>query len=154
MIEFSTLKDFLTTGAASVGAVLGIMNTWNAISQKRLKLRVTPCHALTVPHGEWGFSIEVLNLSTFPVTIIEVGLTTDSLIANKGDRLPIMNPIIVDNKPWPRRLEPRESVSLYAEIPRYKNMGQAYARTACGEFRYGDSPALKQIRDAARCGHD
>lgn len=147
MIELSALKDFLTIGAASVGAVLGIMNTWNAISQKRLKLRVTPCHALTVPHGEWGFSIEVLNLSAFPVTIIEAGLTTDSFIARKGKRYPMMNPIVVDNKPWPRRLEPRESVSLYAETPCYKNIGQAYARTACGEFRYGDSPALKQIRD-------
>jgi hypothetical protein len=150
MIEFSSLKDFLTISAAAVGAVLGIMNTWNAINQKRLKLKICPCHTIAVPHGTQGFSIEVLNISSFPVTIIEVGLTNKSNDARKGDRYPILHPIIIDNKPWPRRLEPRETVSLHSETPNHKNIGIAYARTACGEYRYGDSPALKQIRKEVR----
>jgi hypothetical protein len=70
-MNFETLawKDYITMGAAALGAGLGLMNTWNAMSQRRVRLRVRPAYATVVPAGAIAFCIEVINLSTFPVTI-------------------------------------------------------------------------------------
>ncbi|WP_112662188.1 hypothetical protein [Microvirga flavescens] len=93
------------------------------------------------------FAIEVLNSSNFALTVDEVGFTLNGNTIKKGERAAITKPIIIDGKPWPRRLEARESVSLYFYLPDPSDpIGWAYARTACGEVRYGDSPALKQLR--------
>ena len=141
------LQSSVTTGVALLGAALGVMNTWNTISQRRARLRVRPAFAVSVPHGHPGFSIEVLNLSSFAITISEVGFM---LRNGRGKRFTITQPQIFDGKPWPRRLEAREAVSVYFAvepmIKRSKSLGKAYARTACGEHIKGDSPALNQIR--------
>lgn len=150
MLDIASLKEFLTVSAAAVGAVLGIMNTWNAISNKRLRLYVRPSRSISVPDGISGLAIEVINMSSFPVTISEVGLTKGSNKINKTGRYAIVNPIIIDGKPWPRRLEPRESVSVYSQAILGHDIGKAYAKTSCDEVRYGDSPALKQMRYKAR----
>jgi hypothetical protein len=143
-------KDYATISAAMLGAVLGVMNTWNTINQRRVRLRVRPSHAISVPEGGLKFSVEVLNLSSFAVTIVEVGFSLAGRGARKGQRLAITEPELVDGKPWPRRLEARESVSVYCSIrplaQHAKNLRNAYARTACGEHARGDSPALRQIR--------
>ncbi|WP_125900957.1 hypothetical protein [Methylobacterium indicum] len=147
-------KDFITLGAALLGAGLGIMNTWNTINARRVRLRVRPADAISVPQGNRMFSIEVVNLSTFPVTITEVGLTDGPKNIDKGARFVIGNPILIDGKPWPRRLEVRESVSAYFD-PRQLagqgiSIGRAFARTSCGEVAYGTSPALEQLRTELR----
>ena len=63
-----SIKDAITLSVASVGAVLGILNTWKAIDRDRPKLRVVPKRA--IPLGavdpRLRMSIEVINLSTFP----------------------------------------------------------------------------------------
>jgi len=41
-------KDALTLVLASIGAVLGVMNTWRAFDRDRLKLRVRPKQAIPV----------------------------------------------------------------------------------------------------------
>jgi hypothetical protein len=139
-------KDYITLGAALLGAVLGIMNTWNAMSARRVRLRVRPVHAFP-PSGEPMFAIEVLNLSNFELTVDEVGFTLNGNKLKKGRRAAIPRPIVIDGEPWPRRLKPRESVSLYFHRPDPSEpIGKAYASTACGEVRYGDSPALWQLR--------
>lgn len=133
-------------GAAIVGAVLGIMNTWNAMNQRKVRLRVRPAYAITTINGAVGFSIEVTNLSTFPVTITEVGATLPG-----GKRLLITDPSFADKGSWPRRLEARTVVTAYFEATDLAVAGQrirkVYACTACGEFRYGSSPALRQLRE-------
>jgi hypothetical protein len=125
------------------------MNTWNNISQKRVRLRVRPSHAFSVPDGALKFCIEVLNLSAFAVTIVEVGFSLAGRGVGKGKRLAVTAPELPDGKPWPRRLEARESVSVYCSIKplaqNAKNLRTAYARTACGERVHGDSPSLRQI---------
>lgn len=154
MIDWLPLRDFLTIGAAVLGAGLGIMNTWSAISKNRVRVRVSPAHAIAVPHGEDMFSIEVTNLSTFPLTLCEVGFTDDSNTIKKRNRIAAIDPLLLDKKPWPRRLESRESVSVFFKPSfhelRAKRMGlgKAYARFQCGEVAYGDSPALQQLREA------
>lgn len=149
MIELSALpwKDFITVGAAVLGAGLGIMNTWHSLNARRVRLRVRPAHAIMVPGGQRMFSIEVINLSMFAVTVAEVGFTLDGRRIGRGKRAAVSMPIVLDGKEWPRRLEARQSVSLYFELPdEPQRISKAYARTSCGEVRYGDSPALRQIR--------
>lgn len=150
MSELSQMpwKDIVTISAASVGAILGIMNTWNAMNQKRVRLKVVPSFAFTTPGMAEMFAIEVINLSSFPVTVHEIGFTLDSNRANRGPRAAIPIPFFPDQKPWPRRLEAREAVTGYFETPSdmLGKIGQAYAKTSCGEVRYGTNPALKQLK--------
>ena len=149
MIENVPWRDFVTFGVAVLGAGLGILNTWNAISQRAVRLRVKPAYAITHPGKNFWFSIEVVNLSTFPVTINEIGF-----LSSGGRRIIIGNPVTSNGRVLPWILEPRTAVSGYfdpATLPRSKNepIGDAYALTACGERRRGSSPALKQLRQIA-----
>jgi hypothetical protein len=86
--------------------------------------------------------IQVTNLSAFPVTIEEVGYTLPA-----PDHATIVKPILHDGKGWPRKLEPRESVIVYANIEEVPhNIGRAFARTACGVKRFGNSAALDDLK--------
>ena len=61
--DSSTWKDIVTIGLASVGAVLGVMNTWNTISQRRVRLIVRPTYAYHSAGGDIPLiSISVTNL--------------------------------------------------------------------------------------------
>jgi hypothetical protein len=153
MSNGSDLKEMVTLGAALVGAVLGVMNTWNAISQNRMRLRVRPAFATAFPGGEECFCIEVVNLSAFAVTIIELGFTRRWRSLRKT-RTGVIQPLVPDGKPWPRRLGSRESVTAYFDhtqiIARGNRIGIAYARTACGKVAFGMSPAARQLRSMTR----
>ena len=120
------------------------------LNQKRIKLKVIPKLAMQFDaRGEFGpdlTCIEVINLSTFPVTVTEVGYALKGH-PRKGKRATIPQPIVMDGKPWPRRLESRQSVTVYIDpkmIP--PGIGKAYAFTDCMETAMGDSPALEQLR--------
>jgi hypothetical protein len=147
-------KDMTTIGLAALGAGLGVMNTWNALSQRRVRLVVRPTYAVD-PNGQRPtmLSIAVTNLSSFPMTINEVGYTGKAR-AKGGKRAVIAQPHVIDGKSWPRRLESREAVSLYfglEGIPRDPSLlAWAYAGTECGVYAYGTSPALDQLRALAK----
>ena len=135
-------QQVITLGIAGLGAVLGVMNTWQARRRDRLRLRVRPIHFSTTA-GEQGHGIEVINLSTFAVTVEEIGFTMASGRADKGQRLAIVRPILSDGGPWPRRLEARGSVTAYFDLgTEAAQAGRAYARTACGEIAYGPRLAI------------
>ena len=144
-----SFADGLILSIATLGAVLGIINTWKSIDRDRLKLKVVPKHA--IPVGDFinkniRFCIEVINLSTFPVTISEVGV----LFHNTDARGAVINPIIIDGGKFPRRLEPRSSFTAYLQSEVFQNKDDfkvkcAYASSDCGEMVTGKSPALKQF---------
>ncbi|UJJ59999.1 hypothetical protein [Rhodanobacter denitrificans] len=71
-----TVFQAVTLAIAAVGAVLGIINTWRAIDQNRVKLRVIPAHA--IPYGgapqNIRFCVQVTNLSQFAVTLDDAGV--------------------------------------------------------------------------------
>lgn len=143
-----SVQSAVTFAIAVLGAVLGIINTWQALRRDRLRIRVRPINAIT-EHGHW-FGVEVVNLSQFAVTIEEVGFTLGRRSAKRGNRLAVLSPVLIDNGPWPRRLEPRSSVTIYFD-PRGlesppSSIARAYARTACNEFAYGSTPALENLR--------
>jgi hypothetical protein len=163
-------KDMFTISCAVLGAVLGVINTWHGLNQRRVKLKVVPKVAYPVSRAESGLKvgymevtdpsvfpvtqpggpemgcIEVTNLSAFPVTVREVGFTIDG-DPRKKTRDAIFQPIVRDGGSWPRRLESRASVSLYFNWRRLKRKSKkAYVLTDCGEVGYGNSPALKSMR--------
>jgi hypothetical protein len=156
-----TWKELLTFGLAAIGAVLGVINTWTGLRKDRVRLKVIP--ALTrrvqgglisspsnigmLPDAQY-LRIEVINLSGFPVTIDEVGLTRQFWRVN-GDRMAVPQPLLFDNRPWPRRLEARDALQAYVELGQLigrTDFTRAYASTACGRMRFGSSPVLRKLR--------
>jgi hypothetical protein len=154
----STL-DAITLSIAVLGAVLGIVNTWHALSLRMVRLVVRPSAAVRIGAGAFkstihvpppgtvaDLCIEVTNLSAFAVTIDEVGL-----LPRRGKvRQAIPRPILADGGAWPRRLQPRESVSTYCDPGSVADTVQvkcAYATTACGHTAKASSPALRALFD-------
>lgn len=140
--------DAITLSIAILGAVLGLINTWHNIDKSRVKLKVRPANAypINMPniYKEINFCIEVTNLSYFPVTISEVGF----LYRNTKARGVIFSPRFIDGGEWPRRLEPRSSVTCYIKLDKsitQKKIKCAYAKTQCGVIKTGKSPSLKYI---------
>ena len=146
-------KDLLTMGCAAVGAVLGVINTVTALNQRRVKLKVIPKTSLMQNGGVFShrkgvlpnstLSIEIINLSQFPVTIAEAGFML------KGERARAVSTLSgLNGEHWPRRLDSRQAITAYflpgAQFP--KNLWKAYATTDCEETRHGDSPALRKYR--------
>lgn len=142
-----TLPQAITLSVAVLGAVLGLINTWQNLDKSRLKLKVSPAHAFAVGAGanpNIAFSIDVTNLSAFAVTICEVGF----LLGGTDERASVPEPIIIDGGKWPRRLDPRSAVTLYMAKPAAPagcSIKCAYAKTQCGYRRTGTSPALKRL---------
>lgn len=141
-----SLVAAITLAIAFLGAVLGVINTWHAIDRKRVKIRVRPKHAISVGAADprITFCIEITNLSEFAVTVDEAGVFYKGI----DSRGAYTRPILIDGKSWPRRLEPRSSVTVYGQPPEPKPghpLKCAYARTECGVTRTGVSPAFKQL---------
>jgi hypothetical protein len=150
--DLATVTYFqaMTMAIAAVGAVLGVINTWRAVDQNRVKLKVVPTHAIAVgaANPNIRFCVQVSNLSQFAVTFDDAGV----LYHGTKNRCSIVAPIFTDNEAWPRRLESRTSVSIYSQLP-FSSTGRkikcAYVRTQCGRTKTGTSPALRQIANAA-----
>lgn len=141
-----TFVQAATLAIALLGAVLGVINTWHGLDRTRVKLRVRPSHA--IPFGNvdprLNFCIEVTNLSAFAVTICAVGV----LYHGTKARGTMVQPMLADGGEWPRRLEPRSSITAYGQRPEF-NPNQcircAFVATQCGVTKTGTSPALRQI---------
>ena len=141
-----SIMQAITLAIALLGAVLGVINTWIGLDKSRVKLKVAPAHAIPVGGADprLQFSMTITNLSAFAVTIDDAGV----FYTRSTSRGSLIQPMIADGGPWPRRLEPRSSVTLYAHRPGPndgRRIRAAYARTACGVTKTGTSPALRQI---------
>jgi hypothetical protein len=141
------LKDAVTLSIASVGAVLGIINTWRAVDRDRPKLKVIPAHGIPVGGADrrLTFCIDVINLGAIPLTIREVGV----FYRGTDQRGVLLLPVMLDGRTLPQVLEPRTSITVYAEAEGIGISGYrircAYAKTACGLTFEGTSGALKQM---------
>lgn len=164
------LSGTITIILATTGTVLGIINSVIQLNKNRVILKVIPKSALLDKvhfNGElltraMGMvnttgkeainkndcvCIEVINLSSFPVTISEVGFT---LKHSKGLRIVMTKPITLNKKSLPRRLDSRESQSFYGKLTNFDLehfclIKSAYAKTDCGIVKKGKSPALKEL---------
>jgi hypothetical protein len=131
-----------------LGAVLGFINTWRAISRDRVRLRIRPTWMI-YPHGEPCLGIEVTNVGYIAATVSEVGITVS------GGMKFVILPEIPLGSSLPQRMEPRTSITVVARpgtenAPPLKDGLRAYARTACGLMVTGTSPMLREIIDKAR----
>ena len=149
-MDFFSAKDALTLSVASVGAVLGIINTWTTLDKDRPKMKVTPKQAFFVgPFANHDqrprLCIEVLNLSTFALTVTEVGV----LFHGSNSRGVIFQPTLNDGSTLPSVLEPRRALSAYADpsaLDREPHRIKCvYAKTDCGLTFKGKSGALEQL---------
>lgn len=136
----------ITLVIAVIGALLGIINTRHLLDQSKVKLKVLPKRAIPVGATDprINFCIEITNLSAFPLTISEAGV----MFAGSELRASLTNPLFSDNSNWPKRLDPRTSVTVYCvtpEPPPGSMIECAYAMTQCGEVVKGSSKALEQI---------
>jgi len=177
-LQHVTTTESITFGIALLGAALGILNTWRSFDRDRIKLRVTPkfympvgskniVSSATLPSSKSSLyernpnlheqiselCIEVINLSTFPVTISEVGFRC----RGTHDKFLLHDYFVLDGgSKLPRRLEPHTSVTLYA--PRseagktiYPDLRCAYALSDSGVSFKGTSQALKTIAKRYAC---
>jgi hypothetical protein len=150
-----TITQAITLAIASLGAVLGIINTWKGLDRDRVKLRVAATRGYPVFDGKIGddpfLGIEVINRSGFPVTVTEVGFE----IAGSSKRAAITNPVTLDGSRYPRRMESRTSVSFFAEsamwrAAEFQNYTRPYARTADGETHRGSQSKFSAFRRSLR----
>lgn len=135
---------------AVVGAVLGILNTWRAFGQDRLRVVVRPSHAF-LPNGAQHMAIEVVNLSNFAVTITGLGFT---LVGGK-EHFPLQDFRLTSGGSFPVRLEPRANFTALVPSGAYPDsliarFLKVYANTACGRRVEGTSGALQQLVLTAR----
>jgi hypothetical protein len=151
-------KGTITLVIAVVGAVTGILglvfnflNTWRAFDRDRVKLKVVPRLAMFFTMGQRYdcLSIDVVNLGFVPVTVSRVVLPIDSEHELHFTQHPQYKVEL------PRRLEPRESVTIMATPdlqlnPQFASVLSARASTACGRHFDGTSPALKSFVKKAR----
>lgn len=138
------------------GLLLGWFNFIHTLYQGKVKLKVIPKRAIRAApaivitthnalensNPSW-LCIEVINLSTFPITIAAVGFGHV-----KQTRQTLIAPNTGSGKPLPRRLEPREAETFYANPsaeldPTLMTRPIAYATTDSDETFYGTSPFLK-----------
>lgn len=135
----------ITIGIALLGAVLGVMNTWNAMNQQRVRVRVTPNYVTSMDGSPIGIAIEAINLSAFALTIKEIGFKS-----GRG-KVPLLAAQFPDGASLPLRLAPRESVSAMIGLRDFGvqsvRLGDAYVRTACGRTISGNSPAGRQFSE-------
>ena len=112
-------KGTITLVIAVVGAVTGILglifnflNTWRAFDRDKIKLKVIPKMGTWI-HPTLGseqmLCVEVINEGFVPVTLDRVGFPMDGM-----DQELFLLPHPLNKVNLPVRLEPRESVTIYA----------------------------------------
>lgn len=158
-------REDITFGFAIIGCALGLLNYWRSWDRDRVKIKVLPklsrflhqngaiVGAISSTERDYDKSricIEVINLSSFAVTICDVGF-----VAKGGGKFSMFQPITYDGKDFPRKLAPRESVSFYASENPFEHVQPgtiacAYAETECDTLTTGKSKALKNYLNHLR----
>lgn len=144
-----TIGGAVTLAIALLGAVLGLINTWQNIDRDRVKLRVAVNLAYLVTGqgvSRPQIAIEVINRSQFPLTISQLGLEQ----SGSKNVLALVNPIMVDGGTLPRRIEPRSAFTAYFSAEGTQqvivsNVSRGYAKTASGEAAYSSPRALRNV---------
>ncbi len=161
-IEIATLVTAIVGAGTGIGALtLSIVNTLAQFSNNRVKLRVVPKITYEKEKGIWASSafpfpdimnavkekqhrlcVEVTNLSSFAVTIQQVGFGKFKLLK---DGIGIQFPTVMKKKNcWPLKLESRESDLLMLKTGRdipidLLDKHCAFVATECGHISYGNS---------------
>lgn len=128
-----TLVQGITLGIAILGAGLGVLNAWRSWNTDRVRVKVSTSLARSLVADEDAICIDVVNLSSFPVTITSVGFD----LASGLNHLAVPKPIFTRGESLPVRLESRTSLTVLQpmatlEDEQLAKVTSAYVRTACG----------------------
>jgi hypothetical protein len=115
------------------------------LRSKRERLRVTPKWSLA--SGWTGLLVDVANLSSFPVTIIEIGFTLDRSRRSLPKRVPIPAHAIVHGDCLPATVQPLHSISIVfgADWLHELRVCKAYALTSGGGIARRDKRCAEAI---------
>jgi hypothetical protein len=145
-----SVVDGVTLAIAVLGAVLGVINAWQAHDRDRVKLRVAPrvAYTFTALGDAHHVGIEVINRSAFPLTISQVGFLLDS-----GERCALITPILFDGGGFPRRLEARTAFTAFFKPgwergAHFTVATRAYAETTAGDVALSSRRAVRRLRAA------
>jgi hypothetical protein len=122
--------QIFTLAIAIVGAALGVLNTWRAFSSDRVRIRVRPSWAM-LTGGPEILAIEVVNLSTFAITVTAIGFTK----SDSSSHAQVIEPRLSTGDSLPKRLESRTGFTALVdprELMKVPDVDEAYVRTACG----------------------
>ena len=168
MTPFEYYSLILAVITGLFGTVAGLYNTWYSWSKDQVKLRVTPKLRWVVNNIEWTleidnseflnldqhlseqnvlqFSVEVVNLSTFPITITEVGIGKGK--GKNGNNC--LTDLKID-RVLPQIIKSRDSFTFKYGLNNLETFPQkhhrhcCFVRTACGKTFWGTSSILKTI---------
>lgn len=144
------VQQWLTFGIAVLGAALGVLNTWRALGQDRVRLVVRAGRPVDIAGGPC-LLIEVRNLSSFAVTITHIGF--DRLGADRHFQL--VAPRFLGGQSLPARMEPRTALTVVQPFAAFEDEEQlltlrnVYVLTACGVKRKSSDLALTVINHLA-----
>lgn len=143
------IVQWATFGIAVLGAVLGILNTWQNLRRDSVRLEVQPAHAIAVGmNPEPRFCITVVNAGSRAVTLNDVGFR---MKGTEGRASLAMHGVASDGTSLPRKLEPLSSVTFFCfAYPAGSVVKDAYASTLCGRTFTGSSEALRQVAKQRR----
>lgn len=156
--------EWITKAAAALGAGLGMLNTWHAWRQSKVRIRVTPTRVEVLNHvntdsgGQVIYGrflspgIEVINLSSFPLTLEEAGYEFKDGEKYLLTRIDDPKQYSGVSKTLPQRLESHGALrmSLWpqeGEHLRGLRIRRAYARTACGANVRTRNHALRTLNE-------
>lgn len=130
-MDTEAVLSFVTLVIAVLGAVLGVLNTYMQWRVQRARVRVRALLARI--NGEsLRLSLEITNLSAFPVT-----LTSVRLVRGRGEPLFCFHPEFLGGHRLPIRLEARTSITAF--LPAGAEQHEAFAgvrniqvETQCG----------------------
>lgn len=150
-MDLTLITAVVGVATGVTGATLGVINVWVNIRRDRVRLRVTLAEIWRQfpPFGDRrAFSLEVINLSEFPVVITEAGFVlTERRTAPLNDIPQFIEP----NGPLPLRIEPRTKyVKLLpgSQVLNWKYIKRPYATTECGVTKRGKRIHRKRIYGA------
>jgi hypothetical protein len=125
------LNDIIAIGGLVLGVIGTFLGVMNAVTQRRVKLAVRPASSVGIKMDR----IEIVNLSSFPVTINEVGFCLTG--GDTPRRFKISQPLMSDGGIWPCRIQSREAATVSFDprdaIHAREKICSVYARTSCGK---------------------
>ncbi|MES2888677.1 MAG: hypothetical protein V4739_11770 [Pseudomonadota bacterium] len=144
----STIVQVITTALAVLGSVLGLYNAWRNWIQDRVRLKVSVSHSV-ITTGEQGFSVAVVNLSNFPLTITHIGFDR----VDRKLHMQITRPFFVHREELPIRLAPRTAVTAFVGLSTLQpeqllTIRRAYVSTACGQRAVSKGALFNEYRSA------
>jgi hypothetical protein len=148
------MQGAITLAIAVLGAVLGVLNWWRNFNTDRVRLRVVPIAFRFGEVGDVVLAVQVVNLSTFAVTLDEIGFTLDRQTrTTERDHIQLFPCVLVEGGSLPKRLIPRAVATVNTTVTAENKAKllagteRLYAETACGVRGFAVPDRLRKALD-------